>query len=117
MKKYKVVYNACYGGFGLSMEAAQMLAEMGVKAAQNYLKEIKDSKFKYSFGPSLKELPRHDPRLIQVVEKLKGKANGDYAELGIAKINGNIYQIDEYDGFESVIEPEDQEWIAIPENE
>jgi hypothetical protein len=30
----KVVYNACFGGFGLSKKAIEMLAEMGHKEAK-----------------------------------------------------------------------------------
>ena len=53
---------------------------------------------------------RHDPILVQVVEELGDKANGEYAKLRIAQVSGP-YRIDEYDGFESVETPEGYDWI------
>jgi|ERR1035437_592582 hypothetical protein len=97
MAKVKVVYNACYGGYGLSVKAKDKLRELGVK------EDDYDMDYK---------LPRHDPRLIKVVEELGTDACGDYAELKICKIKGNKYRIDEYDGNECVQEPENiVDWI------
>jgi len=107
-KKHKVVYNACYGGFSLSKAAIEMLAEMGVEEAKA---EFNKTGLWESYR--IYDLPRHDKRLVKVVEKLGEKAGGAFADLKIAKINGNKYRIDEYDGAESVIEPEDQEWVEI----
>jgi hypothetical protein len=90
----KVVYNRCYGGFGLSNEAKARYKELTGK-------EIK----KYNNN-------RHDPALVQVVEELGDKANGCSASLAIAVIeDGAKYRIDEYDGFESVMTPDDYEWV------
>ena len=51
---------------------------------------------------------------MAVVEALGDEANGECAYLGIAKIYGRQYRIDEYDGAEDVITPEDGEpWIVI----
>lgn len=86
----KVVYNACYGGFSLSKEAAEMLAAEGVESA---------------------DMARHDPRLVKVVEALGDKANGRYAKLRIAEVEGP-YRIDEYDGSESVETPDSYEWVT-----
>lgn len=98
----KVVYSPTYGGFGLSDEAQDM-----------YLKLKKQETFdKY-------DLTRHDPVLIKVVETLgTDKASSDFAQLKIVKIEGYQYRIDEYDGYESVETPEDdQRWIIadVPE--
>jgi len=48
---------------------------------------------------------RSDPLLIQVVEELGEKADGDCAELKIVEIpDGVVWEIDEYDGMESIDE-------------
>lgn len=101
----KVVYNACYGGFTLSSEAIVKLKELGVQG-------LDDSGY---FMDSV--LARHDPRLVQVVEELGDKASGRCAKLRATEISGNRYRIDEYDGRESVVEPEqaEDEWITIKE--
>jgi len=50
-------------------------------------------------------IERHDPALIQAVEELGGKANGDHAELAVVEIpDGVEYSIEEYDGNEHVAE-------------
>jgi hypothetical protein len=103
----KVVYNSCYGGFGISTAAAKQLKELG---AGDLLSEVfisADEQLYYWVGT------RHDHRLVQTVERLGDKASSGYAKLRIAEIAGNVYRIDEYDGYESVIEPANQEWIAI----
>ena len=95
----KVVYNNCFGGFGLSDEAMRMLKEM--------MGFNKDEYFTYY------DIPRHDLDLIKVVETLGTKnASGVHGELTIAKV-GPEYIIDEYDGSETVVEPEDMEWIVV----
>ena len=53
---------------------------------------------------------RHDPILVQVVEELGDKANGSYAKLAIEEVSGP-YRIDEYDGYETVKEPDGYDWI------
>ena len=51
------------------------------------------------------DISRTDKDLITVVEKLKEKANGDYASLEVVEIPDGIdWEIDEYDGSESVEE-------------
>ncbi len=74
---------------------------------------------KVDLGENPKEIPnehyyynewadedRSDPDLIAVIEKLGEKANGMCANLCIEEIpDGAEYEIDEYDGFESVVPP------------
>jgi hypothetical protein len=93
----KVVFNSCFGGFGLSEEAWDKLHELGVD------QETSDW-----------EISRHDPRLIEVVEALGKAASGMCAALTVAELKGSRYIINEYDGSERVIEPEDLDWISIP---
>ena len=92
----KVVYNACYGGFGLSSEAVARLKELGSTINDTYLPW---------------EFPRHDLLLVQVVEELGDKANGWASKLRIANVSGP-YRIEEYDGLETVYEPGDYDWIT-----
>lgn len=140
----KIVYNACYGGFGLSKEAVQRYFE--IKNQQVWIEH--DKKFrsldmftvwltppeerlaenKDFYSMSMDEriahnkayseqtwyygsISRHDPVLVQVVEELGEKANGRYANLQIAEVDGP-YRIDEYDGFESVETPNTYDWIT-----
>jgi hypothetical protein len=58
-----------------------------------------------------RNVDRHDPVLVQVVEELGDKANGRCAKLRIAEVSGP-YRIDEYDGSESVETPTSYDWIT-----
>lgn len=82
----KIVINVCYGGFGLSDAAEQMLRELGVD----------DSCYP----------ERNDPKLVKVVEELGSKdASGEHAELKIVEIPDDVeWQIEEYDGYEHIAE-------------
>lgn len=92
---HKVVYNRCYGGYGLSKAALELYVKLGGKGYGNF------------------RIARHDPLLVAVVEQLGEKANGDWAKLAIYEIKGKLYRIKEYDGCEEVIEPDDLEWTVI----
>lgn len=98
----KIVYNACYGGFALSAQAVRRGKELSKSKCWLEVDE------KYGFFNG----PRHDYALVQVVEELGDAANGMCAKLRIAEVeDGTRYRIDEYDGSESVITPDDQwEW-------
>ena len=93
-KMTKIVYNACYGGFGLSQEAVIRYREItGAEA------------------PYDRTIERNDPALVQVGEELGSKANGSCADLCIAEVPaGTRYRIDEYDGLESVMTIDDYDW-------
>lgn len=107
---YKVVINRCYGGFSLSKEASEYLNE---KYGMNIDPKYGDLPY---FGINC--MPRHDKRLIEVVEILgEERASGDCSELVIVEIDTPCYRIDEYDGMESVETPEGIEWEYIHEGE
>lgn len=57
--------------------------------------------------------PRHDPELVKTVEDLGSEANGSHALLKIKEIKGDRYVINEYDGCERVVEPDDINWIIV----
>lgn len=128
----KIVYNACYGGFGLSEEAIMRYAEIkGVtlypekeKWSTTYWTKPKSNIVGLLEGDAFyaasqeervlsnrlhkentigeRDFDRHDPILVQVVEELGDKASGDCAKLEIYETDSRMYRIDEYDGFESV---------------
>ncbi len=100
---FKVVYNACYGGYGLS------------KACIARIKELDDSYKKLSEYDFSYKLERHDPALVKAVEELGKAAGSSYSDLQIAIINCRTYKIDEYDGSESVVTPSYNldEWTVI----
>lgn len=108
----KIVYNACYGGFGLSRAATQALANAGVEEAAEYIREHAEQGMPFfSFTP--RTIPRHDPRLVKVVEDLgRTAASAECADLEVYEIEGRLYQIREEDGREWVIESTG-EWVAI----
>lgn len=59
----------------------------------------------YVFSVDREDSIRNNPDLIKVVKKLKDKANGSHAELRIVEIpDGTDFEIDDYDGMESVEE-------------
>ena len=52
-----------------------------------------------------REIDRDDPALVQAVEELGDKANGQHAELAVVQIpDGVDYIVEEYDGMEHIAE-------------
>lgn len=98
----KVVINKCYGGFGISKECCERMAELGSKKAKERLEHCE----KYDSGRwyGYIDVKRHDKYLVQAVEELGEKADGPYAKLEVVKvyIPDEPYTITEYDGYESV---------------
>ena len=85
----KVVLNNCWGGFSLSDEAKDMFVSLGG-----------DPKHVDRFS-----VDRTAPKLVEVVEKLGLRANGECADLKIVDIPEDIeYYIDDYDGVETIHE-------------
>lgn len=89
----KIVINRCYGGFGLSKEAYDFL---GIKC---------EERWGNWFPKDFVEVKRNDPKLVECVETLKEKANGNSAKLRVVEIPDDVnWYIDEYDGIETVEE-------------
>jgi hypothetical protein len=62
-----------------------------------------------------REIERHDPDFVAVVEKLGVAADGSCAKLKIIEIpSGTLYRIDEYDGNESVATQDTYDWKVAP---
>lgn len=122
----KVVYNACYGGFGLSASALYLMYKYGGPLEQSSFPEDKikghtktsdnvfsyldnivvltDSGYRMFWFDSHDIINRSHPILIKVVEELGlEKASGSCAKLRIDEIpDSALYTISEYDGYESV---------------
>ena len=91
----EVVYNACYGGFGMSDLAEEMLAKRKGKTSFEYTE--------------LGDILRHDEDLVWLVRELGEGVNDSCSNLRIAQVEG-LYRISEYDGYESVVEQDEQIW-------
>lgn len=95
----KIVINKCYGGFGLSQA---VYAELGIKwdnygyISNKHLGIESDNYMAY----------RQSPRLIAAIEKVgEDKASGGLAKVCVVEIPDGIeYDIEEYDGQESIHE-------------
>lgn len=101
----KIVYNGCYGGFGLSKKAWDM-----------YKSRTESAYGAKAVASSQWEIDRQDPILVEVIEELGRKANGPHADLHIRELSpGTRYRIEEYDGWETVETPDDIEWNVVNE--
>ena len=113
----KIVYNRCYGGYGLSEEAMKRYAEIkgkGWKFRPNSDYEIcavMSPHGRMFSSHSLGDDNRADPILVQVVEELGDRANTRFSKLRIRELPaGTKYRIEEYDGIESVVTIEEYDW-------
>jgi len=82
--KIEIMINKCYGGFSFSAAA----------------------KCAYKERTGSTDARRHDPLMIQIVKEMGSKANGPHAAIEVHEIPAkfeNHYEIDDYDGMESVI--------------
>lgn len=114
----KVVINRCYGGFGLSSEAFEMLLDRkGIQYEKitktspfsgkdfdyyrkNHVGEDQHYLWYYQFAED-----RSDPDLVAVVEHFGEKANSWASDLRIVEIpDGVEWYVSEYDGMEHVAE-------------
>jgi hypothetical protein len=102
----KVVYNACYGGFGLSLEATrEYLRRTGRTWTERPLGAMNITQFVVEGDPDWyeRDIPRTDPVLVAIVEEFGEAAGSAHADLQIKELaKGTLYRIDEYDGWETV---------------
>ena len=106
----KVAYNACFGGFGLSEAGLRMLAAL--KNIDLSGMKFDHSSFHNKDWTVIFSAPddRSDKDLIKVIEALGAGAGSSCADLAIQEIpDGAEFEIDEYDGNESVVQPR-QAW-------
>ena len=130
--KHKVVYNDCYGGYTLSDKAIEWLSEHGSERTKHFIAQKKieaneklkgynpksqvtaDNISKFYIMDAVRSfLERHDPDLVAVVEALGKEVNGTFSDLAIEEIDGDKYNIEEYDGRETVVTPDDIGWTVI----
>lgn len=85
-----IVINDCYGGFGLSIRAADEYRKLA---------GITDPSW------NDRDIPRDDPYLVKVVKELGMGANGNHSNLKIVEIPGDVdWIIQDYDGAEWIAE-------------
>lgn len=101
---YKVAYNTTYGGFDLPDKAKEELQE---KYGWS-LRKIYDAEDPYGGL-------RHHPELIAVIESLPEEVRNTYS-ISILVIDCPRYRIHEYDGAETVITQDEEEYIDINAN-
>lgn len=98
----KIVFNACYGGFGLSDEAFEMFCE------RTGLKDIHQLDIEWHH--------RTNPVLIDIIEQLGiRRASGPAALLLVAEIPDDYgYSIEDYDGVESIyLSPDEDRLLEL----
>jgi len=90
----KVVYNDCFGGFGLSKQAMRMYCDRTGKTDVDCW-----------------DIERDDPDLVAIVEELGEEASDWASKLKITDVPaGEYWRIDEYDGSERVMTMSDYDW-------
>lgn len=104
----RIVINCCYGGFGLSREAFLRLREMGNTYAISepdygeYWTDGSGPRKQFAASSFLRDIPRDDPQLVQIVEEMGEQANAKTSFLAVVSVWGNGWYIDEYDGWENI---------------
>ena len=105
-----VVVNRRYGGFGISVSAAERLLELGSKEVEI---DLFDEGTEHELTCVTFTGTRHDPLLIAVIRELGELANAKHANLEIVEIKGSQYRVTDYDGLESLSTPEGIRWTEI----
>ena len=106
----KVAYNSMYGGFSLSFRCMNWLADRGHPIA---IEAIGYTPFK---GLNDFDWPghRHDPLLVLAIESLGSEVcSTDVSSIQLYELIGDRYIIRDYDGLETVLEPNSIEWVSV----
>lgn len=108
----RIVINKQHGGFALSHEATIVYLEMTDTPYE--LRPQPDRHSQERYGSDIyvngeyfhsRLIPRDDPALVSVVKKMGEAASGEYCELKVVTIPGDVdWAIEEYDGLEWVAE-------------
>jgi hypothetical protein len=104
----KVVVNRCHGGFSVSRVGVLLGRE--ISGDPNWggpciIGDVFKSGVMVPRDYGSSSVPRDDKTLVEVVERLGGAADGDYASLAIIEIPADIdWCIQEYDGLEWIAE-------------
>jgi hypothetical protein len=108
-----IVINNCHGGFGLSWDAQIAYLDRAGIAYTLGDRESRDDTIRFGQEIMLatgwpwydREIARDDSVLVSVVREMGSEANGNFAQLKIVKIPGDIeWTIDDYDGLDWVAE-------------
>lgn len=106
----KILINRCYGGFGLSKKARDLLVERGFEHAIASQKEDPTCQYSYRYyliNQSIKMSDiefRMNPMIIQVVEELEDDASGPCSDIKVIEFNlEDCIEIKDYDGKERLI--------------
>lgn len=91
----KVVLNRRYGGFGISWQAVQRMAQVYHNACALQREPHQDGYDSYEY-----DISRDDPDLVRVVEELSVDSFGKHAKLAIVEAEKE-YDILDFDGMES----------------
>ena len=107
----RIVINTVHGGFSLSQEGILLYLELA--GIPYILAPQLDRDTQQRLGNKIivegvefnaRDIPRNDPVLVSVINRLGSKANGDYAILKVVEVPPNVdWFVDEYDG---------KEWVA-----
>lgn len=113
---YKIVYNACYGGFSLSRKGVALIQQIAPKDSnwhkEGFVEEI--SKHDDSLYVRENKELRTDKYLIAVIEKYGSKTiSGKCATLKVYKSHSKVVTIDSFDGYETVNEVDDEAFIVL----
>ena len=104
----KIVINDCFGGFGLSQAAFHRLKELGYKTDEPDIGECwpgKPEPRDRVLNAFCRDIQRHHPLLVKVVEELGDLASAQFARLKIVEIPDDVkWQIVAYDGNEHIAE-------------
>ena len=114
MKEIAKPVKSYYGGDGKHAEKAKEWEEKYKKDLKEFEEYLKDPKTDFCltvFSPdkeyvlSYSDIERNNPLLIKCIKTLKKDVNGSFADIKIVTIpDGTDWEIDNYDGMESVEE-------------